>query len=195
MSTIVLIRHCETDLRGKFCGHSDPDLNAVGRQRLDYLGKEVDALGVSRIFSSDLQRALRTATAISERIGVPVEIRPRLREINFGLWEGLSWEEIEQQYHTEAGLWVSEFPARSAPGGEAYQDFVARVEAEFKAILSENNAATCAVVTHRGVMQYALTQWFGFSEDEARKRTDNYGAIFVATQSTVPARNVSLHSA
>ncbi len=194
MSTIILIRHCETDLAGKFCGHSDPDLNAAGERRLDSLATEIDALGVSRIFSSNLQRAARTARAISERIGVPLEIRPGLREINFGIWEGLSWEEIEQQYHAEAQLWVSEFPARSAPGGEAYQDFVARVEAEFRAILSENDAVKCAVVTHRGVMQYALTECFGFSEDEARKRTENYGAVVVAAQSSAPPQNLSVHS-
>jgi len=181
MNAIILIRHTETDLAGKFCGHSDPDLNAVGQQRLDSLAEEIAPLGITRIFSSDLRRASQTATFIAERLGVPVEYRSGLREIHLGAWEGLSWEEVQQQYPSEAQLWASDFPMRRAPAGEKYRDFVARVEAEFKAVIANHDTATPAVVTHRGVMQYALTRFFGFSEDDARKQTENYGAIVVAT--------------
>jgi alpha-ribazole phosphatase len=183
VSAIVLIRHLATDLGGKFCGHSDPDLNAVGQRRLPFLAEELAPLGITRIVSSDLRRASRTAIAISERIGVPVETRSGLREIHFGLWEGLRWEEIEQGYHDEARLWVSEFPTRSAPGGEPYREFVARVEAEFMALITNSKAGTTAAVTHRGVMQHVLTRFFGFSEHDARKRSEDYGAIVVASQS------------
>lgn len=183
MSAIVLIRHLETDLAGKFCGHSDPDLNAVGERRLQSLAEELAPLGITRIVSSDLRRASRTALAIGESIGISVERRSGLREIHFGVWEGLRWEEIEQRYHDEAQLWVSEFPTRSAPGGEPYREFVARVEAEFMALIADSHGTTTAVVTHRGVMQHALTRFFGFSEQDALKRTENYGAIVVASQS------------
>jgi len=183
VSAIVLIRHLETDLGGTFCGHSDPDLNAVGQRRLPSLAEELAPLGIKRIVSSDLRRASRTALAIGERIGVPVETRPGLREIHFGLWEGLLWEEIELGYHDEARLWVSEFPTRPAPGGEPYREFVARVEAEFIALIADSRGPTTAVVTHRGVMQHALTRFFGFSEHDARKRAEDYGAIVAASQS------------
>lgn len=184
MSAIVLIRHLETDLAGKFCGHSDPDLNAVGQRRLQSLAERLAPLGIARIVSSDLRRASRTALAIGERIGVPVETRPGLREIHFGLWEGLLWEEIEQGYHDEARLWVSEFPMRSAPGGEPYREFVARVEAEFMTLIADSRGAMTAAVTHRGVMQHALTRFFGFSERDARKGSEDYGAIVVVSQSS-----------
>lgn len=185
MSAIVLIRHAETDLAGKFCGHSDPGLSAVGEYKLSSLAQEVAPLGINSIVSSDLRRASETATALAERLHVPVEFRPGLREIHFGVWEGLSWEEVERQYPNEARLWLREFPARSAPSGEAYRDFIARVETEFTKIIdcTTSKSATPAVVTHRGVMQCALTRFFGFSEDRARKRTADYGAIVIATQS------------
>lgn len=180
MSAIVLIRHAETDLAGKFCGQSDPDLNALGQQRLISLAEKLAPLGITRIYSSDLRRARQTATAIAKQLGVPVELRPGLREIHFGLWEGLTWEELERQYPGEARLWVKDFPAHSAPGGERYRDFATRVESEFKAVIADRDPTTRAVVTHRGVMQYALTHFFGFSEDDARKQTEDYGAIVVA---------------
>lgn len=185
MNHIVLIRHLETDLAGTFCGHSDPELNANGEHRLQTLPDEVVPIEIERIYSSDLRRASRTAMAIGERVGAPVELRSGLREIHFGLWEGLRWDEIEQQYPDEAQLWVREFPTRGAPAGELYRDFTARVDAEFQRVIADAKRATVGVVTHRGVMQYALTRFFGSSENEARKRTENYGAIVVATQSNV----------
>lgn len=182
MNRLVLIRHAETDLAGKFCGQSDPDLNAVGVRRLESLVEEIAPLGIQLIYSSDLRRAASTAAAISERIQVAVELRPGLREIHFGLWEGLSWNEIEQQYPHEAELWAREFPRRSPPHGESYRDFTARVEAEFSRLIRENEGMVSAVVTHRGVLEYALTRLFGFSEAEARSRTAQYGAIILAAQ-------------
>jgi broad specificity phosphatase PhoE len=182
MNGIVLIRHGETNSAGKFCGQSDPDLNSAGEQRLGLLVEETAPLGIQRIYSSDLRRASRTAAAIGERIRVPVELRPGLREIHFGLWEGLSWEEVEQQYPYEAELWAREFPTGSVPCGESYRDFIARVEAEFNLLLRENESFVRMVVTHRGVLQYALTRFFGFSEADARSRTEGFGAIILATQ-------------
>jgi broad specificity phosphatase PhoE len=88
---------------------------------------------------------------------------------------------VQQRYRAEAQLWAREFPARSAPAGEAYRDFVARVEAEFKNVIAQHKNAALAVVTHRGVMQYALTRFFGFARDDASKQTENYGSIVVAT--------------
>lgn len=195
MNGIVLIRHAETDLAGKFCGHSDPDLNGPGEQRLRSLAEEIAPLGIKRIYSSDLRRASRTAAAIGERIRVSVEFRPGLREIHFGLWEGLRWEELEQQYPREAELWSREFPTRSAPHGESYRDFIARVDAEFNLLIRENEGIVRAVVTHRGVLQYALTRFFGFSEADARSRTEEFGAIILPTQiDNSPGRSVDHRS-
>jgi len=200
MNGIVLIRHAETDFAGKFCGQSDPDLNAAGEQRLRSLGEEIVPLGIKHIYSSDLCRASRTAAAIGERIRASVELRPGLREIHFGLWEGLSWEEVERQYPHEAELWTREFPTRSAPHGESYRDFIARVEAEFHLLVRETEEIMSAVVTHRGVLRYALTRFFGFTETDARSRTEGFGAIILATQidnlhfGSVDHRSLSMHS-
>jgi alpha-ribazole phosphatase/probable phosphoglycerate mutase len=191
MNGIVLIRHAETDWAGKFCGHSDPDLNSAGERRLRSLVEEIAPLGIQRIYSSDLRRASRTAAALGERIRVSVELRPGLREIHFGLWEGLSWAEVEQQYPHEAALWAREFPAGSVPGGESYGDFIARVEAEFSLLLREKDSMLPTVVTHRGVLEYALRRFFGFSEADARSQTEEFGAVILATQmENLPGRRV-----
>lgn len=182
MSNIVLIRHVETDLAGKFCGHSDPDLNMTGERRLAEVVEAAASLGVQRIISSDLRRSFRTAAAIGQRIGVNVELQPSLREIHFGAWEGLSWPEIEHQFPQEAGRWLQDFPLQSSPGGESYTAFSARIGAAITPLLlcettDCETAGTTAIVTHRGVMRYALRNFFGFSEAESWARTAPYGAI------------------
>lgn len=98
MKEIILIRHAETAMAGRFCGHSDPDLNDAGEMQLAQIIDQVVRHGIDRIVSSDLRRAFRTAKAIGREMGIELEVHPGLREIHFGLWEGLNWSEIADQY-------------------------------------------------------------------------------------------------
>ena len=182
MSTIIFIRHGETDMAGRFCGHSDPGLNAAGARQAIRVAESISKLNIARIYSSDLRRASQSAQAIAERVGINVRCLPELREIYFGQWEGLSWQEIETRFPNEAGKWLHEFPLRSAPGGESYTAFTARVETIFEKLIREAAESAIAVVTHRGVLRDALTKCFGFAEAEAWTRTAAYGAtVSVAT--------------
>ena len=181
MSTLVFIRHGETDMAGRFCGHSDPKLNAAGEHDAMRVAEVVSSMGIARIYSSDLRRASQTAAVIAQRSGMEFSYRAGLREIDFGEWEGLAWPEIEGRFPKEADLWLREFPLRSAPGGEPYSVFTTRIDATITALLRETVGMTTAVVTHRGVMHYALTTYFGFSEEESWTRTAAYGAMVTST--------------
>jgi alpha-ribazole phosphatase len=181
MNTVIFVRHGETEMAGRFCGHTDPDLNQAGRLQVAHVAKEVANLGVQRILSSDLLRTSQTAAAIGERAGLKTELTHDLRELYFGQWEGLSWQEIEERFPQEAARWLAEFPLWTAPGGEEYAAFTARVDAAITPLLLGTQDQTIAVVTHRGVMSYALTKFFGFSEEQAWKRTAPYGSVVIAT--------------
>ncbi|MGC9158730.1 MAG: histidine phosphatase family protein [Terracidiphilus sp.] len=180
MSTLVLIRHGETEMAGRFCGHSDPELNPAGEFQAARAAEQAALLGVRRICSSDLRRAAQTAGFLTRRIGVPVELRPDLREMNFGLWEGLGWRQIEALFPEEADRWLREFPLCSAPRGEAYAAFTARVETAIESLLRTPFAGAIAIVTHRGVMLHTLVRYLGFSNEEAWSRTGSYGAVVAA---------------
>jgi alpha-ribazole phosphatase len=177
MSTLLFIRHGETRMAGSFCGQSDPDLNAAGEQDAIRLADEVSRLGIACIYSSDLRRASQTATAIARRAGIEVNYLAGLREIHFGRWEGLTWQKIAMRFPREAHLWLRNFPLRTAPGGERYAAFTARVDAAIAALPRDTATRATAVVTHRGVMRYALAKFFGFTQAEAWTRTAAYGAM------------------
>jgi len=180
MNTIVFIRHGETDMTGRFCGQSDPDLNPAGESQVIRMAEEAAMLGIERIHSSDLRRASRTAAAIAQRIGVGVGHLPALREIHFGLWEGLNWGQIEDRFPKEADRWLREFPMQSAPGGEAYAEFKARIDGVIAPMIEDAAEMTTAIVTHRGVMRYSLTRFFRFPDEEAWTKTAPYCATVIA---------------
>lgn len=178
---IVLIRHAETDLAGRFCGHSDPPLNDKGIRQLPALVERLAAWKYDFLYSSDLLRARQTATAIVDNGDAPVQLRKGLREIFFGEWEGLSWQEIERRDDKAAKLWIEEYPYRSAPNGEDYRSFTARIKSEADFLFEEARGRRLAVVTHAGVIRAILGLRCGLSDQQAWQWAKDYGTIIVVS--------------
>jgi alpha-ribazole phosphatase len=176
MSRVLFIRHAETEMAGRFCGHSDPELNAQGRMQLTSLAHAVSTEPIDIVYSSDLRRASSTAQAIAAVREIPQVVRPALREIDFGQWEGLSWEQIEQMDPEYARKWMARYPHFPAPSGESFQAFEARVLEEVKFLL-DGNRGPIAVVTHGGVLRVVLQHLCGRSDAEAWQQTRAYCCI------------------
>lgn len=175
-------------MAGKFCGHSDPDLNERGRQQLAGIVAGISKQAIRQVYASDLRRAQQTAEAIAKHTGAGLHVRPGLREINFGLWEGLSWNEIETRDPIEAARWVEEYPNSTAPGGESSQQFESRVRIEVAFLIREAEKSLIAVVTHAGFIRAVLTNRYGLSGQQAWDRTRNYGSIVkISTNDIVTA--------
>jgi broad specificity phosphatase PhoE len=178
MGTLLFIRHAETDLTGRFCGHSDPPVNERGHRQIEELLRSLEGETIDAIYTSDLSRACTTAAAIGAAFkALPVAV-PGLREINFGEWEGLSWEEIESRDRDYARAWSQAFPHLPAPGGERFEEFQARVVTEVNLLLAVPSQSSVAVVTHGGVMRVVLRSLCGLDEKEAWERTRTYCGFF-----------------
>ncbi len=182
-SILLFIRHAETALKGTFCGQSDPALNADGLAQLPALVARLTCFKLDLVLTSDLARAEQTATAIAEPHQLAIQARSALREIDFGAWEGLTWEEIERRDPAYASRWVAEFPALPAPGGEGIPQFKHRVLEEI-AWLRQLPQTTIAVVTHAGVLRVLLEELGHFSPHHAWERTRDYTCTIRCTQQT-----------
>ncbi len=180
MSTLLLIRHAETDLAGTFCGHADPPVNARGTAQIGSLLNALSHRGIAVVHTSDLLRAHTTAQAIAKNFTVPLCPSTNLREINFGDWEALTWAQIEQRDAAYARLWASQYPLLSAPNGEAFHDFESRVLRHIDTIISRNEDA--AVVTHAGVIRTVMTHRRNLSTQQAWHLTKNYCCVFDLTR-------------
>jgi broad specificity phosphatase PhoE len=179
MSEILFIRHAETDMAGTFCGHSDPELNARGHVQLAELVKKLRTEEIGRVYASDLRRAHRTGRAIAEAFDIDCHVRPALREIDFGQWESLTWEEIDRRDEAYARRWIVEYPNLPAPNGESFRDFERRVleEVTFLSLEADAEGHGIAVVTHAGVLRTVLCTLHGCSEEAAWEQTRSYCSI------------------
>jgi broad specificity phosphatase PhoE len=176
--TLLFIRHAETDLAGRFCGHSDPQVNQRGRRQIEELVETIKTESVDAVYTSDLSRSLATADAIGKAFGLsPIKI-PELREIDFGEWERLSWQEIASRDRNYATRWAEAYPDLPAPGGELFDVFQSRVLSVVKHLFAMTPQRCAAVVTHAGVMRVVLQSLCGLEEQEAWERTKAYCAFF-----------------
>lgn len=175
----LLIRHAETDLAGTFCGSSNPAINAAGERQLDTLLETLHTMRVEPldiVYSSDLQRASITAQRIADCYSARVCILADLREIHFGAWEALTWQQIEKRDPIHAQQWLNQYPTRPAPGGEPVDRFETRVLGAFDTLASRNERA--AIVTHAGVLRAILTRRFMMNDEEAWRQTSACCSVF-----------------
>jgi alpha-ribazole phosphatase len=173
---MIFIRHAETDLAGTFCGQTDPPLNERGHQQVAALVIELEGTPIDAIYSSDLRRAHATAQAIAHCRGLICHLRPALREIDFGVWEGLTWNEIEQRDAAFAEAWSRNFPALTAPDGERFADFERRVLTAVSELSAEPMQHT-VVVTHAGVLRLILERLCNVAPEMAWERSRQFCSI------------------
>jgi broad specificity phosphatase PhoE len=113
------------------------------------------------VYSSDLRRARQTADAVARKFGLEVEVRPELREMHFGEWEGLSWNQIAKRYPRLASLWIERFPNQTIPGAEPLSQFQKRIAAGVCKVVAANRGQCALIVTHAGVIRFTLSKVLG----------------------------------
>jgi probable phosphoglycerate mutase len=151
---VLAIRHGETDwnVGGRIQGQLDIPLNAMGRWQVHRLALAVSEEDIAAVYSSDLLRAFETAQAVSRGCGKAIVTDVGLRERGFGVFEGLSYDEISQRWPQDARRWRRRDPDFGAPGGEILNDFYARSIATATRLASLHPGQTIALVSHGGVM-------------------------------------------
>jgi ribonuclease H / adenosylcobalamin/alpha-ribazole phosphatase len=149
-TTLVLVRHGVTTftVEKRFSGVGDPPLIEQGRQQIRATASELVARGgVDRIVSSPLSRCRESAAIISSALGVPVELEDDLREVDFGVWEGLTFPVVEERWPRELALWLGD-TAISPPDGESYESLRHRVRTAQERIVNRHRGETICVVSH-----------------------------------------------
>jgi len=179
MSHLFLIRHAETDMTGRFCGHSDPSINKRGQiQVADLITRLGNMPEFDAIYCSDLQRAVDTATPIAAALRRPIYKTHDLREIYFGDWEGLTWEEIEERDPEYARNWAESFPYLPAPNGESFTHFEDRIMRTVDRLRNREPGRRAVVITHAGAMRVVLCNLLAYTQQEAYSITKAYCCSF-----------------
>lgn len=155
VTRILIVRHGQSEWNadGRWQGRADPPLTDLGREQAFRAARAVGALDA--ICSSPLDRAATTASVIAEEIGVgPVRSLPALVERDAGAWQGLTRDEIEEQYPG----WLAE--QRRPPGWEPDDLVEARAMHALDQIAEEHAYGHVLAVAHAGVI-FALERVLG----------------------------------
>jgi broad specificity phosphatase PhoE len=144
MPILYLIRHGEPEIRGVFPGAHDPPLAVRGKEEVR---RRLSSLTVSVAYTSPARRARETAECVAASRLIEL---PGLREINYGLWSGLRWEEIGERWSALAAAKCRDWLGVAAPDGERWGDVLARA-AEVLQTIRQAPSAPAAVVAHQGI--------------------------------------------
>ncbi|MEW6225841.1 MAG: histidine phosphatase family protein [Chloroflexota bacterium] len=139
MLTLVLTRHGLTD-RSEPEQHLgqriDISINAAGRRQAEALARRLAPVRFDQVITSPLFRARETAEILGH--GARVEADPRLREMDYGAWEGRTYAQIDEQDRALRSEWELAPDRLACPGGESGNDVAERVRSFLSDLLDEH---------------------------------------------------------
>jgi alpha-ribazole phosphatase len=170
---LIFVRHGETNENAGHCylGHTDSPLNEAGRKQIgliaeQFLQKRFDKKTTS-LFSSDLVRAQESARIIGNGLKLTPTPEFALRELNFGDWECLTYEQIKEREPLALTNWIDDPFSEAPPNGETLAELGARFDAWLEQVLLLHaQDETLIIVCHGGPIRWFSSKWL--EGDEAK---------------------------
>lgn len=178
MGKLILVRHGQTQMNveGIFFGKLDPELNETGKKQCANTKKLLqERCAYDNIYSSDLKRASETAEIVNY-LELPIVLDKRLQEIDFGIFEGLSYKEIQKRYPEECKKSEKEWKTFDFVTGES---LVTLQERAIEFIESLDKTKDNLVVTHWGIINCILSWYFSDKLESYWKYNVNNGGICI----------------
>lgn len=159
---VYLIRHGETDwnTNGRWQGVLPIDLNDTGREQARRLASVLQHEEIEAIYTSDLSRAEETARIVGNMLGIIPSADVRLRELDIGVFQGLTLDEIKQLYPQHYAAFMNEPITYVLPEGESRRILQARVIAAWNEYTSRSDVRRIVIVTHGGAVKMLLSSLF-----------------------------------
>ena len=181
MKELILIRHGESLHAGvRYIGRTDTPLTPHGHTQAEWLSSRLLEGPLDAVYVSPALRARETIQPFVEKTAQALIVESDLQEINFGSWEGMSFEEIQAQAPELVTQWALNQMDFVFPGGECLEIFWKRV-CRIGDMLAAAPGQRIAVVTHGGVIRYLLCHFLGLTPDQHRKFRIDLGSISTLT--------------
>ncbi|MGZ5296117.1 MAG: histidine phosphatase family protein [Actinomycetota bacterium] len=160
MTTLLLIRHAEPAAWAKQLCHGalDVPLSDEGVIQARCIGDHLRDARLDEVYASPLGRAVATASAVARPHGLTPVLREDLAEIDFGAFEGRTFDEIAASHPDLYRQWMLDPTSVRFPEGETFEDLRARATSEVTRIRREHEDGSVAVVTHGGVIRAVLAE-------------------------------------
>ncbi len=156
---LYLIRHGETNSNKdfRFIGNTDDPLSEEGLVQAKETADSLIGVDIKAVYSSDLKRAMQTAEIIAKSHSLEVKAKNSLREIDFGDWELLTYDDIDVLYHDIFKRWLADPVNTQIPGGESWKQFRGRILFAVKEIVDQEKDGNVIVVLHGGPIKLLVS--------------------------------------
>ncbi len=164
MRTALLIRHGAVGdgAEERFLGAADLPMSPAGEAQVRELAARLRLRAIpDAIYCSDLSRSLRTAELLADESAIPIRVRPALREIEMGDWQGLSRREIAERRPEDYAARGRDIANFRPPGGESFADLAARVLPCWRELVEDRETQVVAIAGHAGVNRVILCHLLG----------------------------------
>ncbi|PSJ31872.1 phosphoglycerate mutase [Peptostreptococcus russellii] len=158
MNTYYLVRHGQTvwNTLGKTQGHGNSPLTELGERQASELAEALKNYPIDMIYCSDLGRAVQTAEIVGSKLNIKVEPTNLLREMGFGIWEGMPMKKIEKMYPDTFRMWREEPDKAHIPKGEALSMVKDRTEELIKMLNDKYDNRHILLVSHSVTVRVML---------------------------------------
>jgi alpha-ribazole phosphatase len=196
---LVLLRHGEphAGVHGRCYGQLDPGLSPTGREQMRRAWELLAGESPSAIYCSPRRRAVDSA-ALGPAGSPAIRIDDRLREIDFGAFEGLTYEDVASRCPDTYRQWMSEPTTVTFPNGESFQMLSARVGNALEDIRRTHSSETVAIVSHGGVNRAVLRDALNLEPRHVFRLAQAYACInvidYIGDEAVLVAMNVTVTS-
>jgi len=154
VTRLYLIRHGQSakNVEGRFGGHSMTSLSDLGQSQSEITAKALKKERISVIYSSDLPRAVQTASPSSELLGVYINKSKAFRERDVGVLEGLTFDEAREKYPKDYNDLICRHINETVTEGESYRDLLKRATGALNEVLNAHRGKRIAVFSHTGTI-------------------------------------------
>lgn len=151
---VVMIRHGQSqgNAEGRFGGHTDTPLSTLGRKQAAATASALANETFNAIYSSDLPRAVETASPLAQLTGVEIQPAEAFRERSVGVMEGLTFEEAAEQHPEQYGALLRRDFEHVLLGGESYRQTLDRASQKLDEVIEEYRGGRIVIFTHTGTI-------------------------------------------
>ncbi len=163
MTKVFLVRHGETiwNKELKYQGHTDVPLSDEGLRQAHLVAARLAGEKLAAVYASDLCRANVTAETIAARHSLPVTCLAELREVQFGDWEGLTYEGINERWPDEYVQLFHRTDEVRIPGGETFHEVKERAAGAVARIVARHPGEAIVIVSHGGTIRTIICAALG----------------------------------
>jgi len=192
---LYLVRHGEVDdaYHEVFGGKIDMELSPNGHEQAKRLAKFLSGLHFDRIYRSPMVRVRQTAEPLIDALGRQAEVIDDLREVDFGVWTGYKWHEIEKNFNANAEDWLVHLENNDIAEAESMLGYRSRVQRSLERMMGEGEAQDLLVLCHGGVIRMLMSLLLKESFSKMDRYEVDFASLTVIEHRTSRAE-IKLHN-